>query len=822
MSTTQYHCGEQNRRAAVMADGNLNGIDYLEIATASQLKLRLGLLLPASTLTPAHFVIAGGARVTGIVVTAVAGQPGQVLTLTVSTRGDFSTYTLRLVDPDLPDTAPAGFDPQLCSVGFSFKVACPSDFDCRTDDDEPAAVVSEPEIDYLAKDYASFRRLMLDRLSVLMPDWRQRNPADVQVTLVELLAYAGDHLSYAQDAAATEAYLGTARSRISLRRHARLLDYHLGEGCNARTFVAFTVTADADGQTLPGANPSLGIAGTQLVTRLPGQPALVTALPADSRRTATVFETLHDLTLYEAHNEIDFYTWSDSACCLPRGATRATLRNNHGLALAPGDLLLFEEICSPVTGLTADADPTHRHVVRLETVSLGPTVLDPLNGELVAEITWPAEDALPFPLCLSARLAVGSDQTVLTTVARARGNVVLADHGRTETDEQLVPPTVPTAGRYRPVLPLAGLTFAVPFGPDAVIVTDEVSGEIQSVEPAAAAFEYADDDALPAIRLDDSDETWFPQRDLLASDRFTAEFVVEMERDGVAHLRFGDTERGSLGKTPVAGTEFALTFRVGGGTAGNLGAEALRHVILADAVSFPAGCITAVRNPLPARGGTDPESFEQARTSAPQAFRRQERAVTESDWAEVAQRFPGVQRAAARFRWTGSWYTVFVTIDRDGGLTTTGDPTFAAALRAHLERYRLAGYDLKVADPVYVPLDLALLVCVRPGYFRSNVLAALLRVFSRQPAADGSPGFFHPDNFTFGQPLFLSRICAAATAVAGVASIQPVRFQRFGRPANHELANGLIPAAPLEILRLDNDRNFPEHGVIEFDLHGGL
>ena len=54
---------------------------------------------------------------------------------------------------------------------------------------------------------------MLDRLALLVPDWRERSPADLGVTLVELLAYVGDHLSYHQDAVATEAYLRTARRR---------------------------------------------------------------------------------------------------------------------------------------------------------------------------------------------------------------------------------------------------------------------------------------------------------------------------------------------------------------------------------------------------------------------------------------------------------------------------------------------------------------------------------------------------------------------------------------------------------------------------------
>ena len=51
----------------------------------------------------------------------------------------------------------------------------------------------EPEIDYLAKDYASFRRLMLDRMAVLMPQWQERNPADLGDDVSRTLAYVGDY-----------------------------------------------------------------------------------------------------------------------------------------------------------------------------------------------------------------------------------------------------------------------------------------------------------------------------------------------------------------------------------------------------------------------------------------------------------------------------------------------------------------------------------------------------------------------------------------------------------------------------------------------------
>ncbi len=182
-------------------------------------------------LTTANVIIEGGVRVRDIRVLSVSSA-GEVLTVKVKEAGDYSTYTLRVVTSPNSSAAPTGFDPQLAAVDFSFKVECPSDFDCEQENPCPPPQLSQPEINYLAKDYSSFRRLILDRLSTLMPDWRERSAADFQIALVEMLAYVGDHLSYFQDAVAAEAYLGTARRRVSVRRHARALDYFVHDGTN--------------------------------------------------------------------------------------------------------------------------------------------------------------------------------------------------------------------------------------------------------------------------------------------------------------------------------------------------------------------------------------------------------------------------------------------------------------------------------------------------------------------------------------------------------------------------------------------------------------
>ena len=153
------------------------------------------------------------------------------------------TVKLTLIKDGAPNL-PADFDQRYSCVEFSFKAGCPSDLDCCAPLVCPPPKRTEPEINYLAKDYESFRQLILDRLAVIMPDWRERHVPDIGIALVEVLAYVGDYLSYYQDAVATEAYLDTARRRISVRRHARLVDYRMHDGCNARAWVCLWTSSD--------------------------------------------------------------------------------------------------------------------------------------------------------------------------------------------------------------------------------------------------------------------------------------------------------------------------------------------------------------------------------------------------------------------------------------------------------------------------------------------------------------------------------------------------------------------------------------------------
>jgi hypothetical protein len=486
-----------------------------------------------------------------------------------------------------------------------------------------------------------------------------------------------------------------------------------------------------------------------------------------------------------------------------------------------GDVLIFEENISP--GSSRDdsnskgmyADPLKRHAVRL--IEVTPNI-DELNNTPVMEISWSSEDALPFPLCLGEVVYTNDNSNEQKPVSVARGNVVLVDHGYTVVPDECLG-DIPEKGKFRPHLSKRPLTYRGPFDPSL---------------PAFSAFNYDIREAYPDITLREEHKSssieenikimmtgeaedmkkWYPRRDLLSSDEFAYEFVVEMENDGTAYIRFGDPKT-KLGRVPNnKDTTIFATYRVGNGRKGNVGAETITRIMLNE----PDG-IKSVRNPMQASGGMEPQDFEEVRQYAPEAFRIQERAVTEHDYTEVLKRNPEIQKATAVIRWTGSWYTVFIAIDRYGGKSI--DEDFKVKIRNFLNKYRLAGYDIEINEPIYVPLDIRINVCVDSNYFRSQIKRALLKIFSNHDLPDGRRGFFHPDNLTFGQPVFLNKIYEIAMKVEGITFVSVERFQRWRELDNHELDEGVIKMASFEIARLDNDPNFPENGRIEFVIEGG-
>ncbi|MGY6275059.1 putative baseplate assembly protein [Methylomonas sp. MgM2] len=886
-------CKDERRRDQVRLHQKYNGLDYIEVSD-DQLTLSVYFLGKAPLILEKENIrIEGGRRINDIQVLALDihreedPETDDCVHIRVDKAGDFSTYCLCVIEIDPLTKKPivdvdeqgrkhyrpmAEFDSRYACLEFNFKVGCASDLDCKQQPGCPETPYQEPDIDYLAKDYASFRQLILDRLALLMPDWTERHVPDIGITLVELLAYVGDHLSYYQDAVATEAYLETARQRISVRRHVRLVDYYLHEGCNARTWVCIHVVGDLTGVDPNDVyfitNPGVSTLGTILAE---------SQLPTSFPLPYLIFEPLVDdrsrkLNFYESRNEIRLYTWGDTQCCLPKGSTSVTLidpgeatqatpdededcghddhpkppydsidvippqDSDYKLDLKICDILILEEVKGPKTGNRADADPSHRQAVRLIKAQRNQ---DPLTGQLLWDVEWGPEDALVFPLCISAINPV--DCSLINNVSVVCGNVLLVDHGKTVTetldpvpcvtveseceDACLPRETVKISGPFNPTLAKTDITFCESI---LTCITDIPCPPFIGLISARKQLQQHPNRARPQVTLTEitaeSDtanrmpiNTWEPRVDLLASGPHDPHFSVEIQNDRHAKLRFGN---GETGLSPKPDTRFQVKYRIGNGPVGNVGAESITRMVFSN--NFPSGVDITLRNPLPAVGGTEPETLAEAKLYAPHMFRKElHRAITADDYAQIVMRdFSNrVQRARAKLLWTGSWFQVLVVIDPIG--TEQVDEVLLCEIRHHLCRFHRIGHDVVVVQASYVALDIAIKVCVLPHFLRGHVKSELLDVFSDRILPNGHKGFFHPDNLSFGEGVYLSQLVSVAQAVEGVESVVVAKLERLFEGPDLEIENGLLRLDAFEIARLDNDPSFPENGRFTLEMGGG-
>ena len=299
----------RDRRAQLIQSTTTNGIDFVTIGNAAQTVLQVHFLnaTPVEGSLTGPITITGGETIPTVNVLPI--MPGDwgwddghaVLTLRVAAPGDFSDYLLTIPSSVL--------DSFFSAVSFSFKAGCPSDLDCQPPSpDCPSSTGDAPPIDYLAKDFLSFRQALLDFSTLRYPSWQERSEADFGVMFLEALSALADDFSYLQDRVAGEASLITATQRRSVRRHSKLVDYDPSPALAATAMLQFDVAAG--------------------VTQIPHGVAVV-APGADG--APITFETgfgLHDTSapppasaLWNRQQGIRAYWFDDSVQCLPVGAT---------------------------------------------------------------------------------------------------------------------------------------------------------------------------------------------------------------------------------------------------------------------------------------------------------------------------------------------------------------------------------------------------------------------------------------------------------------------------------------------------------------------
>lgn len=719
-----------------------------------------------------------------------------VLQLKTKAVGDFTLYKLFINDRN----SPKRIDPYFNDISFSFKANCPSDLDCAPPAHEcpPDALVDFP-IDYLARDFWSYRKALLDFASLRYPDWTDRLEADSGIMMAELMSALGDEMAYYQDRIAREAYLETATQRRSIRKHARLVDYQMHDGLGAKTWIDVNV-----------------------ITGIVAIPAGTSVFALGNDNTKIDFEIgegLYDESSYSvnaASNEFFPHIWDEDDTCLPVGTTQMHLVGHQAAVLSKFKWVLIK------TSPTNAAQTPRAQMVKLVEIT---DTHDPTFNIDITKIVWEQAQALAFEF----------DLTILTV----RGNMVLATAGKTNKAVFIVDkngsPVLPADGTVNRIghdnsnthyftLPNLENQQLVFLGenphefnqPEILLEEIKWTAGTDPWDPTIISENWDYKSTLVGVvssnplakdyTLDDG--TW--QR-IVAYQRIgqTIEHKDYAFNAGVT-IRFGD---GEFGKIPAPNTAFRVKYRLGGTRRSNVAADTITSIEL-------AGGLT-VTNPLPAKGGFDPETPIEVRQLAPEAFRSLTyRAVRPEDYAEAAERLPWVQKAGSEFRWTGSWLTSFTTPDPKGKVIL--ENTERLQLTDQLNRFRQAGREINVLDPIYANIDLKIEVCVADYAYAGEVKERVLEVLMGKKGIRSTEGYFSPDRFTFGTFLERSTLEAAIQNVPGVKAVEKINFRRrawFGWRVFTELS---YDPGMNAIIRIANDSLHPQRGTINIYTHGGL
>jgi hypothetical protein len=762
-----------------------------------------------------------------------------VLRLTVKPIGDYSTYTLGLNNAGIPATL---IDPMFAEIRFKFRPGCFNN-NCAPEWESALPPFEEPVIDYLAKDYGSFRQTMITAMSRRVPGWEPTSEADLDMVLAELFSVAADELSDYQDRVMNEAYLASARKRVSLARHARLMDYHIHQGSQASTWLALEIEHDTGSKSFelePGLHVWAGAKNTALF-----ETASDTSIDFISQYEGT--QNIHQYL-----NNIGLYTWSDTITALKAGSTRADLKLYRKLYLgdpAPPievttqaaadevrDLirnkrirhLLIQEHLNPHTGLLPGRNPGKRQLLTLIPEG-AEAIQDPVTNEWCVRVRWEKSDALRFDYCFTVDCPVGNPGTAIGAVRNVslfHGNLVEVFYGRKQTtlfkDEgtalNVTNPSQPLEFHYERTrwgaicrLPEVALAYRqTPAGGDIppVSTLDVTVGNLADPWNEVPSLIHSDDSA------ENGDH-----------------FVVETDEQRHSVIRFGN---GKNGRELPEGATVTCTYQYGLPLDGNVGADTLVTFDAATVIgnpALPAIDLRACWNPFDVTNGIDREPTAEIIRRVPEAYRaRQLRAVTLSDYVARAEEIEGVSRAAAHYAWTGSWRTVCVTIDPVG--TTELSYQLRKTVMDYLNAVRFIGEDLEIRAPAFVPLEIRVALCAEPDVWPEDIQFVLEQEFSAGWTPDGRKGFFHPDEWTFGQKLYASQIIGRALQVkgvehavgqkvvsGGVETTISVLIKRWNSP--YAPTESLTQLAPHEIILVQSDPDHLELGSITFTVQGG-
>lgn len=236
-----------------------------------------------------------------------------------------------------------------------------------------------------------------------------------------------------------------------------------------------------------------------------------------------------------------------------------------------------------------------------------------------------------------------------------------------------------------------------------------------------------------------------------ATDRV---FQVIYDDDYAATVLFGDN---ALGISPPAGSEFTVTYRVGGGSRGNIGEGILNVQTTASNLDGIDKTFT-LENRTAATGGAEAETAEHAKKYAPYTFKRQDRVVTLEDYIAIGNTFRtkqgtiGKTTAAVRDAFSsGNVIDVYTLEKADDLRMQKASPTFKKELLEEIEPKKMLTDEVVVVDGLIRTLDLVMTI-------RIDRELETIQQQIEQEVSDVIRQHFNIDNADFGKPFVATEL----------------------------------------------------------------
>ena len=270
----------------------------------------------------------------------------------------------------------------------------------------------------------------------------------------------------------------------------------------------------------------------------------------------------------------------------------------------------------------------------------------------------------------------------------------------------------------------------------------------------------------------------------------------------------GDTLRGRAFQTGERVR--ALTYRCGGGSAGNVAPGAISTI--------DGGAAVTVTNPSALAGGADAETIDQAMTRSA-GLSNHDRAVTASDFAQLAA-IQGVGRAECLPHFypptldqqAAGVVTVIVWPSTD--LLHPGAPVpgraLLSAVCAQLDPRRLVTTELYVVPPTYHQIAVSVGAHAQPGY-SGNAVCTWVETVLRHYLSPMPPYGPVGDGWRLGPQVFAPELMAAALQVEGIDYLEPVQLAELDGNGNWQAVDPSQPIAlqPWEVVQLSSSTVVP-------------